>query len=93
MHFMYIHTHSPENCLIDKPQELAKMAGQMMEEAKKTNIKVTTYSAHHEHTIYAIIEADDLAALEKLLTPLTKWGDASLIPVLSVEQRIATFQK
>jgi hypothetical protein len=79
--------------MIDKPQELTKMASQMMEEAKKANIKVTTYSAHHEHTIYAIIEADDLAALEKMLTPLTKWGEASLIPVLSMEQSVAAKQK
>jgi hypothetical protein len=90
---MYIHTHSPENCLIDKPQELARMAGPMMEEAKKANIKMMVYSAHHEHTIYAIIEADDLAVLEKLLAPLTKWGDASLIPVLSMEQTMAAYQK
>jgi hypothetical protein len=93
MHFMYIHTHSPENCKIDKPQELVQMAGQIRETAKKANIKLTIYSAHHEHTIYALIEADNLAALEDMLIPLTKWGDASLIPVLPMEERIAAMQK
>jgi hypothetical protein len=86
MLFVYIHTHSVENCMIDKPQETLKMMANMKEEAQKANIKVTGYSAPHEHTMYAIIETNDMAALEKLLIPLTKWGDASLIPVVSFEQ-------
>jgi hypothetical protein len=90
MHFIYIHSHSPVNCMIDKPQDLVKIASQMLEKAKKAKIKITTYSAHHEHTIYAVIEADNLVALEKLLIPMTKWGDASLIPVLTMEEGMAT---
>jgi hypothetical protein len=89
MLFVYIHTHSVENCTIDKPQESFKMMAQMQAEAAKANIKVTGYGAPHEHTMYAIIEANDIAALEKLLVPMTKWGDASLIPVVSFEQMAA----
>ena len=40
------------------------------------------YAAAHEHTIYSLIEADDLTAIEQTLTPLTLWGDANLIPVV-----------
>jgi muconolactone delta-isomerase len=86
MLFMYIHTHSVDKCMVDQPQELAKMSSQMREEAQKANIKVTTYSAPHEHTIYSIIDANDIATLEKILTPMTKWGDADLIPIISMEQ-------
>ena len=88
MLFMYIHTHSVEKCLIDQPQQSAKMVAQMREEAQKANIKMTTYVAAHEHTIYAIIEANDIGALEKVLAPITKWGDASLIPVMPMEQAL-----
>jgi hypothetical protein len=84
--FMYIHTHSPENCMIDKPQELQKMATRMGEEAQKANIKFTGYSAPHEHTLYGIIEANDIAALENVLAPMTKWGDAALIPIMPMQQ-------
>ena len=86
MFFIYIHTHSAERCLIDQPQETMKMMAKMREDAQKANIKVTGYSAAHEHTIYAVIEANDLAALESLLAPMTKWGDATLIPVVTFDQ-------
>jgi hypothetical protein len=86
MHFMYIHNHSVEKCLIDQPQETQKMLVKMREEAQKANVKITGFVAAHEHTIYAIIEADDLVALEKVLAPLTKWGDSSLIPVVPIQQ-------
>ncbi len=89
MLFMYIHTHSVENCTIDKPQENMKMMAQMKAEADKANIKITGYGAPHEHTMYAIIEANDIAALEKLLVPMTKWGDAALTPIVSFEQMSA----
>ena len=89
MLFMYIHTHSVENCTIDKPQENMKMMSQMRAEADKVNIKITGYGAPHEHTMYAIIEANDMAALEKILAPMTKWGEANLIPILSAEQMTA----
>jgi hypothetical protein len=89
MLFMYIHVHSVENCLIDKPQETMRMMTQMRTEAEKAKIKITGYVAAHEHTIYAIIEANDIAALEKLLAPMTKWGESSLIPIISFEQTTA----
>ena len=86
MLFMYIHTHSVENCTIDKPQESMQLIAQIKAEAEKTNIKFTIYGAPHEHTMYAIVETNDLSALEKVLMPMTKWGDASLIPIMSFEQ-------
>jgi hypothetical protein len=91
MLFMYIHTHTAETCNIDKPQDALKLFSQILSEAEKAKIKITPYGAPHEHTMYAIVEANDIAVLEKILTPLTKWGEASLIPIMSYEQGAATF--
>jgi hypothetical protein len=93
MLFMYIHTHSVENCTVDKPEESMKVLSQIQAEAKKANIKITGYGAPHEHTMYAIIEANDIAALERVLIPMTKWGEASLIPLISAEQMAAMINK
>ena len=87
MLFMYIHTHPVEKCLADKPQEAAKIRSKAQEEAKKAGVKaIGTYVAAHEHTIYGIYEADDVAALERALIPMTTWGNARLIPITTAEQ-------
>ena len=87
MLFMYIHTHSVDKCLADKPQEMNVIRSKVQEEAKKAGVKTLgVYVAAHEHTIFGIFEADDVAALERVLTPLTTWGNARLIPVATAEQ-------
>jgi uncharacterized protein with GYD domain len=87
MLFMYIHTHSVEKCLADKPEQTRKMVAQIQEASAKAGIKrLGTYVAAHEHAIYAIFEADDIAALETSLVPMTVWGNARLIPVMTMEQ-------
>jgi uncharacterized protein with GYD domain len=79
---MYIHTHPVEKCLADKPEQVRKMYSQFREAAAKVGVKsVAPYTAAHEHTIYSIFEANDIAALETLLTPMTVWGNARLIPI------------
>ena len=90
MLFMYIHTHTVEKCVADKPQEVAKMFSKVQDEAKKAGIKtVGVYFVPHEHTMYIIFDAGDLAAIEKALVPFTLWGNARLIPILSMEQATA----
>jgi uncharacterized protein with GYD domain len=90
MLFMYIHTHSADKCLVDKPQEVSKIVTRVREESKKAGIKMLgSYVAAHEHTIFSVIEADDLSALERALAPMTMWGDARLIPVTSAEATIS----
>lgn len=87
MLFMYIHTHSADRCLADKPEQVSQMTSQIQEATKQAGIKLLgTYVAAHEHTIYTIIETDDLAALEQALTPMTVWGNARLIPVTSMQR-------
>jgi uncharacterized protein with GYD domain len=87
MLFMYIHTHSIDKCLADKPEQARKMVAQIQEASAKTGIKrLGTYVAAHEHTIYGIFEADDIAALETALIPMTVWGNARLIPITTMEQ-------
>jgi len=93
MLFMYIHTHSVEKCLADKPQETAKIMSSVQEEAKKAGVKLLgTYLAPHEHTIYGICEADDVLKLERALRPMTIWGNARLIPVASAEEMAAAMR-
>jgi hypothetical protein len=85
MLFMYIHTHTPDDCMVDKPQEGAKRVAALQENFKKANVKVIAwYGANHEHTSYSILEASDLAELEKALIPMTLWGTAKLIPVVPI---------
>ncbi len=91
MLFMHIHTHSPEQCLMDKPQESGKTLSTMQEEAQKAGVKVLgSYVAAHEHTIYSIIEADDIQKLERVLVPMTVWGNARLIPVVALQATAGT---
>ena len=87
MLFMYVHTHSVEKCIADKPQEISKIYSKAQEETKKAGIKIMgVYSAPHEHTIFMIFEANDVAALERALVPMTVWGNARLIPLTPVEE-------
>ena len=93
MLFMYIHTHSPERCMADKPQESAKMLMSVQEESKKAGIKnLGSYVAAHEHTIYSILEADDVVKIEKAFLPLTMWGNARLIPIADMGQMAAAMR-
>jgi uncharacterized protein with GYD domain len=93
MLFIYIHTHPVEKCLADKPQETAKIMSSIREEANKAGVKlIGTYVAAHEHTIYAICEADDTLKLELVLRPMTLWGNARLIPIVSAEQMAVVVQ-
>ncbi len=85
MLFMYIHTHPVEKCLADKPEQVRKMYSQVQEAATKAGVKaIGLYGAAHEHTIYGIFEASDIAVLETLLTPMTVWGNARLIPITTM---------
>jgi hypothetical protein len=82
MLFMYIHTHPVEKCMAEKPEEVRRMYAKYLEEAAKAGVKpVATYFAAHEHTVFLVLEANDIAALENLLTPMTVWGNARLIPI------------
>jgi uncharacterized protein with GYD domain len=65
-----------------KPQELQKIRSEVVDAFKKAGIKVSAaYSAPNEHTGFYVIEANDLAALQRALLPMTMWGTARLIPV------------
>ncbi len=93
MLFMYIHTHSVEKCIADKPQETARIMSSVQEEAQKAGIKLQgIYIAAHEHTIYCILEADDVLKLERALHPMTLWGNARLIPIAAAQQLAAAMR-
>ncbi len=82
MLFMYIHTHPVEKCLMNKPEERNALFAQVQQQVKEAGVKVLSmYSAPNEHTFFAVIEADDVAAIQKAVSPLTPWGSARLIPV------------
>lgn len=76
MQFMYIHTHTPERCMADKPPELRKLAEGVLASMNKAGVKVqAVYTAPHQHTMFIVLDANDLNALETALTPMTVWGD------------------
>jgi hypothetical protein len=82
MLFMCIHTHSPEKCLFDKPEQANKFFTDFSAGAPGAGVKlINWYTAPQQHTMFVIFEADNLSALQKLLTPLIMWGTAQLIPV------------
>ena len=82
MLFMYIHTHTPEACLVDQPKELMRLFSEVREGFQKEHVNVVSaHSAAHEHTFYWLLESDDMAALESALRPMTKIGTAYLMPV------------
>ena len=86
MLFIHIHKHSTDKCLTGKSQELINIGNSVQEEAKKVGVKIIgVYAAPHQHTIFSIYEADDIAKLERVLTPMTLWGDSQLIPVVSMQ--------
>ena len=90
MLFMYIGTHPVDKCMADKPQEGLKLFSQVQEELKKAGVKTLgMYVAGHEHTTFAIFDANDILALERALVPFTMFGNARLIPVVSMEGRKA----
>jgi hypothetical protein len=87
MILMYIHTHSAERCLGDKPKEALDMMARLRQGCQEAGIKILgSYMAPHEHTDYTIFETDNLPALERVLQPKTLWGTARLIPVVAMEQ-------
>ena len=79
---MYIHTHSPENCIMGELEKQMQMFSKLRDSFQRAGIKVPgAYVAQHEHTIYYLLEANNIHELEAALLPLTRWGTARLIPV------------
>jgi hypothetical protein len=61
MLFMYIHTHSPENCLMGEVQKQLRLSSEVRENFQKAGITVTgAYVAQHEHTFWYLLEADNI---------------------------------
>jgi uncharacterized protein with GYD domain len=82
MLFMYVHTHPVEKCLAGKSAELNDLATAVRTEASEAGVAFRgVYWAPNEHTFFALIEADDVAAIQRAVGPLTPWGTARLIPV------------
>ncbi len=82
MLFMYIHTHTPEKCLMTKTQETLRVFSAIREGFQKAGVKVVgACVAQHEHTVFWTLEANDIHELEMALTPFTLLGTARLIPV------------
>ena len=90
MLFVYIHTHPLEKCLADKPEETRQMLLNAQQASAQAGVKLLgIYGAPQEHTMFAILEADDFAAASRAMIPMITWGTARLIPVLSAEQMLA----
>jgi hypothetical protein len=85
MLFMYMHTHAPEKCLVDEPDVAREVMSQLRKEAEKARVKmVGPYMANEDHTVFAVFDGDDYAAIQKVITPMATWGAARLIPISPV---------
>lgn len=78
MLFHITQTHTPETC----PRDAG--GSSTLYDAKAPGAKlIAMYGAFAEHTIYYIVEADDLAAVDKFLDPGWKRCTCRVTPVLS----------
>ncbi len=85
MLFIYIHTHPVDKCIADNEEKKLQLGSQLQGAFKEAGIKVLgNYAAPQEHTLFTIFETDNLEALNQALTPLTLWGSARMIPVISI---------
>lgn len=82
MLFMFVHTHSAERCLSDKPEQLSAMSSEIRKRARETGVKFPgIYVSPNEHTFFFLIESDDFQAIQQTIAPLILWGNGRLIPV------------
>ena len=82
MLFMYVHTHTPDKCIADQPQELLRLFSAVREGCQCGGVKVVSaHAAAHEHTFFWLLDSDDIGALEAAIRPMTVFGVGHLIPV------------
>ncbi len=71
-------THAPDDC------PYGKGGSQSLFDAKSTEVKIHGYwLAFPQHTIYLVVEADDIRALQKFLAPGAHVAIAEITPVSS----------
>jgi len=85
---MYVHTHSAESCIADKPGAFVELyGGPMRQAAEKAGIKiVANYVDPLNHTVYIVFdvpEGKDLSGLREALMVWMRWGNAKLAWVTS----------
>ena len=82
MLFMYIHTHSSDNCIMVELEKQMQFSTKLRENFRLAGIQVKgAYVAQHEHTVWYVLDSDNIHELEVALLPFTRWGNARLIPV------------
>tara|TARA_B100001971_G_scaffold181668_1_gene178496 strand:- start:562 stop:843 length:282 start_codon:yes stop_codon:yes gene_type:complete len=83
MIFLAIHTHLPENCIIDNPEEIKKFRAALSEEeAIKNGCRlISVYVSPTEHVDYIIFETKEHENMLSFLKPLIKLGITEVKPV------------
>lgn len=83
MKFLAIHTHLPEQCIIDNPEKVKKFRDALSEEeAIKNGCKlISVYVSPTEHIAYIIFEAKEHNNMLSFLKPLIKLGVTEVKPV------------
>ncbi len=88
MLYLYVHTHSAENC----PADLAgafmeKYGGPLRQDAERAGIRiVANYVDPPNHKFYIVFDVPDgkdIFALRQSLAIWMRWGSAQLIRVMS----------
>jgi hypothetical protein len=98
MLYMWIHTHSPERCLVTQPAKGREMMGGLFQAFEKAGVKVLgTYMAPPTHKSFMIVEVPGEAAFTRLgaepaFVSWLAWGQSEMIPVVSAERAMASLE-
>ncbi len=96
MLFVVTHTHTPELCPTDNPENVKKTVDLLAQEnhVRKSKVKVLgSYIAPPEHTLYFILEADSYEAITEFLRPVMKIGTPRIVPVSPLAAAVETLKR
>ncbi len=98
MLYLWIHSHSPERCLVTEPGKAREMMGGVFNAFEKVGIKVRgAYMAAPQHKSFMLVEVTDETSLMKLgaepaFTAWLAWGQSEMIPVTPAAGALASLE-
>ncbi len=96
MIFHIMHTHTPELCPSDNPEDVASTVGIVASDSHAQKVGVTVlgrYISPTEHILFFIVEADNYEAVTEYLRPMMKMGTPRITPVSVLGEGIKPFLK
>ncbi len=82
MRFHIAHTHEPRDCIAHKPDEIKRVVKGLIDAAGEAGVKLVSVNvAIPSHTLYLIVEADEVTQLDAMMDPALEWGKSTITPV------------